>query len=322
MLPPADDRWQDRAMTHHELEPRTGTAIDVFTAERAPVLTLEPGDTVTVRTLSAAGYVERQREPGEDAPTLIDPRRGHCLVGPIAVAGARPGQVLAVRFDALVPDDWGYTGSGGVDSPVNRALGLADPSTRGPLLWDIDATAGIARNQLGLGVRTAPFLGVVGVPPEPTGEHSTIPPRPVGGGNLDCRELVAGATLYLPVTVPDALLHVGDGHAAQGDGEVSGTAVECGMTTTMTLSLLDTAPVAGIHADTPAGRITFGLDADLNAATAVALDAMVDWIAALHDITRAQALAMASVAVSMRVTQVANRTWGVHALLPHDAILA
>lgn len=214
----------------------------------------------------------------------------------------------------------GYTGSGGVDTELNRALGLADPASRGPLLWDVDAAAGTARNQLGLGVRTAPFLGVVGLPPEATGEHSTIPPRPLGGGNVDCRELVAGSTLFLPVTVPDAMLSVGDGHAAQGDGEVSGTAVECGMTTTMTLSLVDEVPVAGIHADTPAGRITFGFDADLNAATTTALDGMVDWIAGLYDISRAQALAMASVAVSLRVTQVANRTWGVHALLPHDAI--
>jgi acetamidase/formamidase len=308
-------------VTHHRIATTEDTAVDVFTAERAPVLTVEPGDTVTVHTLDAAGYTERLPAPGVEVPTLISPRRGHCLLGPIAVAGARPGQVLAVRFDDLVPDDWGYTGSGGVDTPVNRALGLADPATRGPLLWDIDASAGTASNQLGLGVRTAPFLGVVGVPPEATGEHVTTPPRAVGGGNIDCRELVAGATLYLPVTVPDALLTVGDGHAAQGDGEVSGTAVECGMTTTMTLSLLDAAPVAGIHADTPAGRITFGFDADLNAATTTALDRMVDWIAAEHGIGRAEALAMASVAVSMRITQVANRTWGVHALLAHDAIL-
>jgi acetamidase/formamidase len=309
-------------VTSHRIDASPDTAVDVLTAEREPVLRVEDGDTVTVRTLSAAGYTERLAAPGADAPTLLDPRRGHCLVGPIAVAGARPGQVLAVRFDALVPDDWGYTGSGGVDTPVNRALGLVDAASRGPLLWDVDADAGTAWNQLGLGVRTAPFLGVVGLPPEPTGEHSTIPPRPLGGGNIDCRELVAGATLYLPVTVPDALLSVGDGHAAQGDGEVSGTAVECGMTTTMTLSLLDHAPVEGVHADTPSGRITFGFDADLNTATTTALDRMVDWIVGLHGITRGQALAMASVAVSMRVTQVANRTWGVHALLPHDAILA
>jgi len=307
-------------VTAHRIDASLDTAIDVFTAERDPVLRVAPGDTATIRTLSAAGYTERQQRAGDHPPTLIDGRRGHCLVGPIAVERARPGQVLAVRFDDLVPDDWGYTGSGGVDTPVNRALGLTQE--RGPLLWDIDAGTGVARNQLGLGVRTAPFLGVVGVPPEPTGEHSTIPPRPLGGGNIDCRELVAGSTLYLPVTVPDALLFVGDGHAAQGDGEVSGTAIECGMTTTVTLSLLDEAPVDGIHADTPAGRITFGFDADLNAATTTALDRMVDWIAGLHAITRSEALAMASVAVSMRVTQVANRTWGVHALLPHDAITA
>jgi acetamidase/formamidase len=307
-------------VTAHRIDASLDTAIDVFTAERDPVLRVAPGDTVTIRTLSAAGYTDRQQHPGDHPPTLIDGRRGHCLVGPIAVEGARPGQVLAVRFDDLVPDDWGYTGSGGVDTPVNRALDLTQE--RGPLLWDIDAGTGVARNQLGLGVRTAPFLGVVGVPPEPTGEHSTIPPRPLGGGNIDCRELVVGSTLHLPVTVPDALLFVGDGHAAQGDGEVSGTAIECGMTTTVTLSLLDEAPVDGIHADTPAGRITFGFDADLNAATTTALDRMVDWIAGLHAITRSEALAMASVAVSMRVTQVANRTWGVHALLPHDAITA
>ncbi len=309
-------------MTAHRVDASLDTATDVFDAARPPVLRVDPGDSVTVRTLSAAGYTERQPEPGTDVPTLLPSRRGHCLVGPIAVTGARPGQVLAVHLDDLVPDEWGYTGSGGVDTPVNRALGLVEPASRGPLLWEVDAAAGTARNQLGLSVRTAPFLGVVGVAPEPTGEHSTIPPRPVGGGNIDCRELVAGSTLFLPVTVPDALLWVGDGHAAQGDGEVSGTAIECGMTTTMTLAVIDDAPVASIHATTPAGRITFGFDADLNAATTTALDAMVDWIAGLFGIGRAEALAMASVAVSMRVTQVANRTWGVHALLPHDAITA
>ncbi len=307
-------------MTAHRIDASSDTAADVFDADRSPVLRVDPGDAVTVRTLSAAGYTERQPEPGAEVPTLLPSRRGHCLVGPIAVTAARPGQVLAVRFDELVPDDWGYTGSGGVDTPVNRALGLVEPAERGPLLWQIDRAGGTARNQLGLSVRTAPFLGVVGLPPEPTGEHSTIPPRPVGGGNIDCRELVAGSTLFLPVTVPDALLWVGDGHAAQGDGEVSGTAIECGMTTTMTLDVLDGAPVAGIHATTPAGRVTFGFDADLNTATTTALDAMVGWIAGMFSIGRAEALAMASVAVSMRVTQVANRTWGVHALLPHDAI--
>ena len=96
------------------------------------------------------------------------------------------------------------------------------------------------------------------MPPAEPGEHSTRPPRALGGGNIDCRELVAGSTLYLPVTVPEALLCLGDGHAAQGDGEVSGTAIECAMTTEVVVGLEPDPPVPGIHAETPAGRITFG----------------------------------------------------------------
>jgi acetamidase/formamidase len=148
-----------------------------------------------------------------------------------------------------------------------------------------------------------------------------VPPRTVGGGNIDCRELVAGSTLYLPITVAGAMLLVGDGHAAQGDGEVSGTAIECGMTTEFTLDLVSDAPLDSIHAVTPAGRITFGFDADLNQATTAALDAMALWMQQLFGISKPQAVAMASVSVSMRITQIANQTWGVHALLPHDAIL-
>ena len=114
------------------------------------------------------------------------------------------------------------------------------------------------------------------MPPAEPGEHSTTPPRTLGGGNLDCRELVAGSTLYLPVTVPGAALCLGDGHAAQGDGEVSGTAIECGMTSTVTLSLVDEPPLSTIHAVTPAGRLTFGFSAELNEAMTAALNAIGD----------------------------------------------
>jgi len=96
--------------------------------------------------------------------------------------------------------------------------------------------------------------------------HSTIPPRAVGGGNIDCRELVGGSVLYLPVAVPGALLSIGDGHAAQGDGEVAGTAIECGMTTELQLELVTRRPVPGVHPQTPAGQVTFGFSRDLNAA--------------------------------------------------------
>jgi len=123
----------------------------------------------------------------------------------------------------------------------------------------------------------------------------------------------------------------GDGHAAQGDGEVGGTAIECPMTTEATVDLITGhlvagdlttgRPLAGVHAETPAGRITFGFDADLNVAMGDALDAMVTWMQLLYDLDKATALALASTCVDLRITQVANQTWGVHAVLP-DGVLS
>jgi acetamidase/formamidase len=308
-----------RGMTEHHLDPAPDTVTDVFSREKEPVLTVDAGDTVVVRSLDASGYLSRQEKPGEKRPTLIDPSRGHCLTGPIAVRDAEPGTVLAVHLRSLRPDDWGWTVSAAKDNRLTRRLGLAG----GPpswLLWELDNEAGTGTDDRGHTVSLAPFLGVVGLPPDEPGEHSTVPPRTVGGGNIDCRELVAGSTLYLPVTVPGALLCLGDGHAAQGDGEVSGTAIECPMTTEVTLDVLTEAPVAGIHADTPAGRITFGFDEDLDEAMADALDAMLSWMQSLYGLGKADALALASPSVSLRVTQVANGVWGVHALLPTGAI--
>lgn len=303
----------------HRLDSVPGTVTNVFSPELPPVLSVDPGDTVVVHSLDSSGHLERQETPGEPRPRMFGARRGHCLAGPIAVRGAEPGMALAVRLESLRPDDWGFTAAGRGDTPLNRRLGMTeiDPAW---LLWDLDADAGTGTNQHGHTVRLAPFLGVIGTPPAEPGEHSTTPPRIFGGGNIDCRELVAGSTLFLPVTVPDGMLCVGDGHAAQGDGEVSGTAIECGMTTRMTLDLETAPPLATAHALTPAGRITFGFDADLNEASAQALDAMLIWMASLYGVDRATALALASTTVDLRVTQIANETWGVHALLPDGAI--
>ncbi|HEY0803873.1 MAG TPA: acetamidase/formamidase family protein [Pseudonocardiaceae bacterium] len=305
-------------MAHHRLDPTLDTVTDVFSRDLPPVLTIDPGDTVTVRTLDAAGHLNRQPSPGSPAPMLLAERRGHCLVGPIAVRGAQPGMTLAVDLISLRPDDWGFTVAAARDNALNRQLGVY-PGDAAWLLWDVDADRGTARNNLGLTTRLAPFLGVIGLPPAEHGEHSTVPPRHCGG-NIDCRELVAGATLYLPITVPDALLVVGDGHGAQGDGEVSGTAIECGMTTDFVVDIAPEPPVETAHAITPAGRITFGFSADLNEAMADALAAMITWLAKLYTVDRATALALASPVVDLRVTQVANQVWGVHAVLPHGAL--
>lgn len=306
-------------MSRHRLDPTPETVTDVFSRDSAPVLTVDPGATIVVRSLDASGYLIPQTEPGEQVPRLMADGRGHTLTGPIAVNGAEPGMVLAVELISLRPDDWGWTVAGGRDSELNNRLGIRD-SPPSWVLWALDNRRGKGTSDKGFVVDLAPFHGVIGVAPAEPGDHSTIPPRAEGGGNIDCRELVAGSTLYLPVMVPGALLSIGDGHAAQGDGEVGGTAIECAMTTELVIDLVTDRPIPGVHAETPAGRITFGFDADLNEAMAVALDAMLGWIQHLFGIDKSTALALASAAVDLRVTQVANDTWGVHALLRDGAL--
>ncbi len=306
-------------MTRHQLDSTPSTTQQVFCRDLPPALTVDPGDTVLLRSLDASGHLERQTVPGERVPTMFSDGRGHCLTGPIAVRGAKSGDVLAVRFESMRPDDWGWTVAGARDTPLTRRLGLhgGPPSW---LLWQIDTEARAATSDSGHVVGIAPFHGVTGVAWDEPGQHSTVPPRAVGGGNIDCRELIAGSVLYLPVAVPGALLSVGDGHAAQGDGEVAGTAIECGMTTELRLDLAGPRPVPGVHAETPAGRITFGFSPDLNAAMGDALDAMLAWLQSIYGYDKGASLALASPVLDLRVTQVADESWGVHALLPWHAI--
>lgn len=310
-------------MVQHVLPATRDTVVDVFAAVARPVLSVDPGDVVVISSLDASGYTAAPGFPGDQPPTLLTGNRGHCLTGPIEVRGAAPGSVLAVRLEAIDPGGWGWTVAGARDTSLNRRIGIDDGDPAWllwDLQWDSPTRRGVGTDQYGHRVALAPFLGVIGVPPAVVGEHSTIPPRVIGGGNIDCRSLVAGSTLYLPVTVPGAMLSVGDGHAAQGDGEVSGTAIECPMTTTIGLDLVIDHPVATISAETPTDRITFGFDEDLNEATGQALSAMLDWMQSLYGLDRRTALALASPAVDLRITQVANGTWGVHAALAFDAI--
>jgi acetamidase/formamidase len=305
-------------MALYRVEPTQQDTVNVFSAGHEPVVTFEPGDTVIVRSLDAAGYLERQQFPGDvNRPMMFGGEfRGHCVNRPVAVRGAEPGDMLAVRIVSLTPDPWGWTASPGAPgSPVPERLGL-DGQEPAWLLWEIDAEAATATANGKYTRPLAPFLGVTGVAPAEPGDHSTIPPRTGSGGNIDCKELVAGSTLYLPVNVGGGLLYLGDGHGAQGDGESCGTAIECGMTTEAVVSVARDRPLGSVHAETPAGLVTFGFSADLNAAMGDALDAMVSWMAELYGTSRAEALALASTCVDLRVTQVVNVTWGVHALLP------
>ena len=111
-------------MTRHQLDASPSTTVDVFCRDLRPALTVDPGDMIVLRSLNASGHLQPQTFPGETVPTMFNERRGHCLTGPIAVRGAVPGDVLAVRFLALRPDSWGYTPAAAGDTPLMRRLGL------------------------------------------------------------------------------------------------------------------------------------------------------------------------------------------------------
>src|SRR5215471_14024619 len=130
-------------MVEHRLDPTTETVTDVFCRDLPPVLTVDAGDRLVIRTLNCAGHLRRPSYPGEEAPGLLNARRGHCLIGPIAVRDAAPGMALAVQLETLRPDPWGFTVAGGRDTPLNRRLGVADGSPA-DLLWDLDTERGTA----------------------------------------------------------------------------------------------------------------------------------------------------------------------------------
>ena len=310
-------------MRHH-VEPGTGTLHGTFSRDLPPVLTVDPGDTVVFSTLDAGWGLEPYDGSGGPRRTFEDFRpewrgEGHALCGPIKVRGAEPGTTLEVSIGALRPGAWGWTNVGGsYPEALNRRLGVGGREEQ--LRWTLDPEAMVGRDQHGDTVALRPFMGVMGLPTDEPGTHPTRPPRATGG-NIDCKELVRGSSLFLPVAVPGALFSVGDGHAAQGDGEVCVTAIECPMERVeLTFRLHRDLRLRGPRALTDAGWLTFGFHRDLDEAMAIAVDAMLDLMGELLGVDRHRALALASVAVDLRITQVVNGAQGVHAVLPHGAI--
>jgi len=285
----------------HDIPLERGNLHGHFSRELPPILTIDSGDTICFATLDAGWHLVPQGQYFDDLDPELD--GGHALVGPFELRGARAGATLEVRIDAVEVADWGITFGDGEG-----------------MLWSLDAAAATGTGPAAATVALAPFLGVLGMPPPEPGVHSTIPPRR-WGGNIDCKELVAGTTLYLPISVDGALFSAGDGHARQGDGEVSGTAIECPLTRAeLTLVLRDDLELEQPRAETATTWITFGFDEDLDLAAEAATEGMLDLIVRELDVDRRQALALASVAVDLRVTQVVNSVKGVHAVLVRDAI--
>jgi len=244
---------------------------------------------------------------------------GHALIGPVEIRGAKAGQVLEVRVESVRVGPFGFTVAGGWSTFVNDRLGVGDGESR-VLVWDLDADGAVARDNEGREFRLSPFLGVLGMPPDEPGVHSTGPPRRCGG-NLDCKELVAGTTLFLPIPVDGARFSAGDCHALQGDGEVSTTAIECPLERAeLTLVVRDDLELSWPMAMTEQAWLTLGLGDDLDEAMVGAVAAMLELMGREYGLERREALALASVVVDLRVTQVVNGVVGVHAVLPRDAL--
>ena len=285
----------------HEIPLERATLHGHFSRDLAPILEVDPGDSIAF-SCPNAGWRLNNGETFEPRDEALD--GGHALVGPIAVRGARKGKTLVVHIDDVQPGTFGETF--GRDSRV---------------LWTLDPDDGVGTDDRGASVRLAPFLGVIGMPPDEEGIHGTGPPRR-WGGNIDCKELVGGTTLYLPISVDGARISAGDGHALQGDGELSGTAIECYVDRAqLTFDLSDLelrSPIARV-ADT---WLAFGFHEDLDLAAEEAIGTMLDLMEREHGFDRLYAIALGSVGVDLRVTQIVNGVKGVHAVLRDGAFEA
>ncbi len=289
-----------------------------------PVLTIDPGDRVVFECVS--GNPEWM-PPGSSGfrplPELQliheQVKRGsgnHILTGPVAVRGAKVGHVLEVGIiDIELRQDWGYNlfrAYGGTlpeEFPYYRIIHVA-----------LDRAGNMAVLPSGLRVPLRPFFGQLAVaPPREFGRQNSKEPREFGG-NIDCKELTAGSTIYLPIWNDGALFSTGDGHAAQGDGEVNGTAIETALKGTFEFRLRKDLAWKLPRAETATHYITFGLDFDLDDAARQALREMIGWIGALTGISRDEAYALSSFAVDLHVTQTVNNVKGVHAMLAKSIV--
>jgi acetamidase/formamidase len=307
-------------MTTHRLEASADTVHwGYFDAALKPAMTVEPGDSVVISSVSGAPWQLPPADAGftvrkalTDVHARVTQKLGpHMMTGPVAVRGAKAGQALEVRIKAVaLCDDWGYNFS----RPLFGAL--PDDFDRLHLMHiPLDRARMVGRLPWGLELPLKPFFGVMGVAPPPAWGAIASPPPRRNGGNIDNKELVAGTTLYLPIHVDGALFSVGDGHGVQGDGEVCVTAIETGLVGTFELHLRDDMALQWPMAETPTHVITMGFDPDLDAAVVIALRDMIKLICARSGISPEEAYTLCSLAADLRVTQVVNGSKGIHAML-------
>lgn len=271
-----------------------------------PALTIDSGDTVTFECRdSTDGQIRRDSVLAN--LVNMDPGRVHAITGPVAVHGAQPGDVLEIEILEIKDHGWGWTG-------ITPGLGfLADRFTEAHLVvWEFQN--GVSTRLSPATVPIEPFCGIIGVAPEPAGEHRTRPPGPFGG-NMDVRECRAGSVLYLPVQVPGGLLSVGDVHGAQGDGEVCLRGIEMPADVTLRIRLRKDLKLTGPMVDAVPPRqdvvsqgswLMVEADVDPIAAARRAVSRMVDFISEKWKMAPEDAYVLCSVAMDLKLSQVVN----------------
>ena len=305
----------------HYLEAGPDTvAWGYYWSEAKPVLRVASGDVVEVSTMitSNPGRLEGAGvAPDEIEEALrqivenVSDRGpgGHILTGPIYVEGAQPGNVLEVRILSIdLPIAYGYNGCSGF-------LPEACPQQRMRILR-LDRERMVSSFGSGIEIPLRPFFGSMGVaPPAAAGRWSSVPPW-VHAGNIDNRELVAGTKLFIPVHVPGALFEIGDGHAAQGDGEVNQTAIETSLRGRIQFILHQDRSIEWPRAETPTHWIAMGADEDLTEATRIAIRQAIELIHDEYGVEKGEAYRLISLAADLRITQLVDIKRGVHVMIP------
>jgi acetamidase/formamidase len=314
----------------HRLEATPATvAYGYYWSEASPVLRIDSGDIIDVDTLltntptglAKAGVPDDKIQASLKAivSEVTGERRGpggHILTGPVYVEGAEPGDVLEVKILSIeLPIDYGYNGCSGY-LPENCETGL--PVKIIPL----DRKKMTAEFLPGIVIPLKPFYGSIGLAPAP--EMGRLSSNPPGrhAGNMDNRELVAGATLYIPIFARGALFEIGDGHVAQGDGEVDQTAIETSLRGRLQLTVRKDMKLKWPRAETATDYISMATDPDLIIATKTAIQEMIDFLVSEKKLTRHQAYQLVSIAGNVAITQLVDKpNVGVHVKLPKSIFI-
>ncbi len=308
----------------HVLNPSpTTVAWGYYWSEAPPVIKIQSGDHVKVHTLITSNpeRLEGAGLPaGEVEQALRDVQAikergpgGHLLTGPIYVEGAEPGDILEVKILSIdLPIAYGY-------NAIGQSGFLSDEIfDRKMSIIRLDREKMVGHFSESIDVPLRPFFGSMGVaPPKEAGRWNSAPPW-IHAGNLDNKELVAGSILYIPVHIKGALFEIGDGHAAQGNGEVDITAIETSLKGLLQFTVLKGKTLKWPRAETSTHFITMGCDRDLTIATRVAVNEMISFLMDEKKLSKADAYMLSSIAADVNITQLVDGNVGVHAMIPKN----